>query len=134
MCRDHVIHRRLHAAAGEGNVHVIGFLLAQKADVNASDHRGCTPLDEAVRLATTLEHARRVGSLGNRRGRLRQRLHLGSDQDSATRYEVASEPHNKGMKLTSFEHNGRSQLVPDVSSPLKKVEFLDARTSGPQIL
>ena len=46
---DYDLRAPLHAAAGEGNVHVIGFLLAQKADVNASDHRGCTPLDEAVR-------------------------------------------------------------------------------------
>ena len=46
---DYDLRAPLHAAAGEGNVHVIGFLLEQRADVNAVDHRGCTPLDEAVR-------------------------------------------------------------------------------------
>ena len=48
---DYDLRAPLHAAAGEGNVHVIGFLLGQRADVNASDHRGCTPLDEAVRTS-----------------------------------------------------------------------------------
>ena len=39
----------LYAAAGNCNVNVIDFLLAKKANVNATDFRGCTPLDEAVR-------------------------------------------------------------------------------------
>ena len=39
----------LYAAAGNCNVNVIDFLISKKASVNATDFRGCTPLDEAVR-------------------------------------------------------------------------------------
>ena len=97
---DYDLRAPLHAAAGEGNVHVIGFLLEQRADVNAVDHRGCTPLDEAVRTSHQLvaQRLREAGAtmgesalpveLGRlaRAGRLDQLEHLaryGGDMDAA---------------------------------------------------
>ena len=90
----------LYAAAGNCNVNVIDFLLAKKADVNAKDFRGCTPLDEAVRTNHQLvaQRLREAGAvmgesalpveLGRlaRAGRLDQLEHLacnGTDMDAA---------------------------------------------------
>jgi ankyrin repeat protein len=49
----------MHFAASAGSVEIIGVLLAGKADINARDEFGRTPLRVALERASLSEHRER---------------------------------------------------------------------------
>ena len=126
----------LHAAAGEGNVHVLSYLIEQGADVNAVDHRGCTPLDEAIRSSHQLV-AQRLREAHAQLGQVMLPIELGRLARGG-RLEGLEHLAQHGCNMDAADEDGRTCLhLASAYGHKHIVEFLanmppDAATGKPR--